>query len=568
MMNDHNRFPRTALQTLQIVLIVLLAACARQGTPPGGPVDRMPPRIMATWPRPDTTRVPLDSKITLQFNEAVEHRTCEESIFITPRPAESVRFKWQGKKLEVMIPGGLLPHRTYVITVGTGTRDLRNLAMASSYALAFSTGDSLDRGALAGRIYSDNPVEGVQIWAYELNGNQAPNPAAAAPLYVTQANARGTFALEYLAFGTYRLFAVGDRDLNGRYDAERELLGVAARDFTLSAGRPRVEQITLRAVLRDTTPPLLAGASAPDNRHVDLRFSERMDARGLTRPENIRISAAGETLRIIDRLIDKRSAAYLHLLTGSQKAGVDYTVTILEGWDLAGHALSDTGRTTTFKGATLADSIKPYFISALPEDKARNVPLQNPVTLAFSEAMNDTLAGWAFTLLDSSKKAVPGRITWPNSAEMLFQPDSLLKPEHPYLVRLAVDSLRDLQGNTVSDTLIQIHFQTLNPDTLSEIAGSLRDEAAGRSGSFFLRAFIPKGPVYELTSELEGAYHFVGIFPGEYLIDYFRDEDSNGSYSYGRAFPWQPAERYAFFPDTIKVRARWPNEGNDLLLPE
>ena len=549
-------------------VFILLVACARQGAPPGGPVDKMPPRIMAASPKPDTTRVPLDSKIFLQFNEAVDHRTCEESIFITPRPAEAVRFKWHGKRLEIRIPGGLLPHRTYVITVGTGTKDLRNIRMAASYSLAFSTGDSLDRGALSGQIFAETPVEGVQIWAYELAGTQQPNPAITSPLYVTQANASGHFALAYLALGAYRLFAVGDRDLNGRYDAERELVGVASRDYTLSAGQPRITGIVLRATLQDTTPPLLAGATAPDNRHVDLRFSERMAERRLTDTDNYCIYNAVDTLQVLELLIDQRNPAYIHLLTAEQKSGLLYTVQVREGWDLKGHALADTARTTTFNGAALADAIKPYFISAQPENQARNIPLQPSVTLTFSEAMNTSLAELAFALLDSGKYPVHGKISWPNSGEMVFRPDSLLRPERSYIVKMAVDSLQDRQGNPIADTLITFRFMTLNPDTLSEIAGSLRDGASGRSGRFYLTARIPKGPAYELTQDLEGAYRFAKILPGDYVIDFFRDEDGDGRYSFGQACPYRPAERYAIYPDTVKVRARWPNEGNDLLLPE
>ncbi len=553
---------------LPILILLLAAACARQGAPPGGPVDSKPPRIMATVPRPDTTRVPLDSRIFLHFNETVEHRSCEESIFITPQPAEKPRFKWHGKKLEIILPGGLLSQRTYVITVGTGTRDLRNIAMASSYSLAFSTGDSLDRGGLAGKILCEGQPEGVQLWAYELGVGGEPDPAITPPLYVTQANSLGEFALEYLALGTYRLFAVGDRDRNSRYDAEREIIGVASRDYLLTADQPRIDGLLLRAALQDTTPPALAGASALDACHLDLRFSERMAGRGLTNPANYRITAGSDTLAVLDLFIDKRNPAYLHLLTSAQHADAAYTVTVGEGWDLAGHPLSDTSRTAVFTGSARADSAKPYFIASRPEDKARNVPLDAAIALAFSEAMDQPLAGLAFSLKDTSRTPLPGRITWLSSAEMEFRPDSLLRPDRLYTVTMAVDSLRDRQGNPLSDTLLTIRFQTLNPDTLSEIAGTLRDAAPDRSGPFFITARIPKGAAYEITTAQEGAYRFEKIMPGEYLIDFFRDEDGDGRFSPGRPFPWQPAERYALYPDTVRVRSRWPNEGNDLLLPE
>ncbi len=567
-MNFPMRPRRAAILVMQIALLIILSTCARQGFPPGGPVDRMPPRIMATWPRPDTTRVPLDSKISVQFNEAVEHRTCEESIFITPRPAEPPRFRWRGKKLEIQMPGGLLPNRTYVITIGTGTRDRRNIALAASQSLAFSTGDSLDRGGLSGAIFSDATVEGVQVWAYELAGNPAPNPAITPPLYVTQANNKGQFALAYLALGSYRLFAVADRDLSGRYDAERELIGVAPRDYTLTPGLLRIENVLLRAALSDTTAPRLAGATAPDNRHVDLRFSEHMAERDLNLIDNYRITAGAETLQVLDLLPDKRNPAYIHLLTAPQTAGADYLITLQRGWDLADLALADTARSAGFKGSALADSVKPYLVATLPEDKTRNVPLQPLLTLAFSEAMNQPLAEAAFALQDSGQTRVPGRLTWRSSAELQFLPDSLLRPDRLYVVKIALDSLRDRQGNPVADTLISFRFQTLNPDTLSEISGSLRDAAAGRSGKFIMAARVPKGPVYEIIQELEGAYRFPAILPGDYLIDFYRDEDGNNRYSFGHPFPFQPAERFAAYPDTIKVRARWPNEGNDLILPE
>lgn len=553
---------------LSLAALVLLAACARQGAPPGGPVDRTPPRVMAAWPRPDSTSVPLKSKISILFNEAVDHRSCEESIFITPRPAEAPRFSWHGNRVEIEIPGGLLPGRTYVITVGTGTKDRRNIALASSWSLAFATGPTLDRGRIAGTIYSDLAVTGMQVWAYELSGGQEPNPAALSPLYVTQADSRGKFSLNYLAFGRYRLFAVADRDLNGLYDAEREHIGVASRDLLLTSEQPDHTDIALRAAVQDTTPPALAGATAPDNRHVDLRFSERMAERGLLEPGTCLISAAADTLQILNALLDQRNPAYLHLLTSPQQAAMEYTVVLQQGWDLSGLALIDSGRTARFTGAANPDSGKPYFIAAWPEDKARHIERRPQLRLTFSEALDQPLAEAAFALLDSAGKRLPGRFSWPDGASLQFLPDSLLRPQGTYSVAIAVDSIRDRQGNRVADTLIALRFQTLNPDTLSEISGTLRDAARNRRGSFHLTARQPKGAQYQARLESEGPYRFEKILPGDYVIDFFRDEDGDGRYSNGQPFPWRPAERYAVYPDTIKVRARWPNEGNDLLLPE
>ena len=75
-----------------------------------------------------------------------------------------------------------------------------------------------------------------------------------------------------------------------------------------------------------------------------------------------------------------------------------------------------------------------------------------------------------------------------------------------------------------------------------------------------------KGEKKQIILDKPGPYQFEKLFPGLYLIYGFRDRDGNGEYSYGKVIPYQPAERFFFFPDTIKTRSRWPNEGNDITL--
>ncbi len=48
---------------------------------------------------------------------------------------------------------------------------------------------------------------------------------------------------------------------------------------------------------------------------------------------------------------------------------------------------------------------------------------------------------------------------------------------------------------------------------------------------------------------------------GKYLLSAFRDADDSGTYSYGLPFPFKPAERFAVYQDSVKVRARWGVEG-------
>ncbi|HSQ77221.1 MAG TPA: hypothetical protein VLT13_16785, partial [Bacteroidota bacterium] len=57
------------------------------------------------------------------------------------------------------------------------------------------------------------------------------------------------------------------------------------------------------------------------------------------------------------------------------------------------------------------------------------------------------------------------------------------------------------------------------------------------------------------------------LMEGKYAIQGYRDEDENRAYTPGLPHPYKPSERFAVYPDTVKVRARWNIEGVVLKFP-
>ncbi|MBN2356261.1 Ig-like domain-containing protein [candidate division KSB1 bacterium] len=559
---------RRHLLAVYCVCLFLLAACARQAPPPGGPVDKTPPRILSTSPRSDSTGIAQHTRIQILFSESVDKKSVQESIFITPLSPEGVTYKWHGKRLEINFPQGLLPDRTYVITIGTGAKDRRNNPMTDSYAFAFSTGDSLDRGAIGGRLYGEIKIEGIQVWAYDLNATPDPDPSQTAPLYVTQASANGDFVLSYMALGLYRIFAVDDRDLNSRYDAEREALGITAKDYELSFHQPRSSGISLRLALRDTTRPQLSEIRSTDQRHLILRFSEKMAADKISLKNNYEIYAGPDTLEILDCFIDHRNSGFVHLLTSAQTAGKSYQLRLKNGFDLAMNTMQADACTLSFTGNGEPDSIRPYIIQSAPKDRANFFAVDSTLELFFSESMDTLSVERAVVLMDTGKTAVSGRFIWSNGAHGIFAPDQSLVPMMNYTLQAVVDSIFDRSGNPLADTSLVIRFKTMNPDTLSEISGALQDADSTAKGDFFLHARSASGAQYDLVLDAVGPYTFTKLLPSTYTLEVFRDEDHNGRYTLGEPFPFSPAERFYVYPDTISVRSRWPNEGNDIILPK
>jgi len=550
------------------IVYVLLFSCAKQGFPPGGPVDRKPPFILRTNPANGSTNVPRDIQVEIYFSETVERRSCEESLFITPFPGDNVKYKWHGKKLRIEFADSLLKNRTYVVTVGAGTRDMHNNAMKESFSLAFSTGAELDMGKIEGTVFGDGKVGGTQVWAYDLVEMPQPNPSQLPPIYVTQAGEDGRFNLSHLANGTYRLFAVLDRDANNLYDVEYDLLGVTSKDVSLSEASPIVSKVNFVIALRDTTRPKLEEAAAPDNRHVLLRFSEPMSPQALNQVNSFSIQSQNDSLRIIASFPDERNSGYVHLTTETQTAETQYRVAVKKAFDLSGLALNPDSSSAVFPGSAIPDSTKPQFLFMIPKDSAQFVPLASDIEIVFSESMDTLSVERHLVVADTLGDTVSGNMKWQTEAHLNFQPQKELKGETLYFITLPVDSIFDLSGNALKDTLFAKRFITVNPDTLSEISGSISDADSTAQGAFHIKAKSDKGQEYQVWVEKEGAYHFFNILPGIYTLEFFRDTDSNHKYSLGEAFPFIPAERFYHYPDSISVRSRWPNEGNDIVLPK
>jgi hypothetical protein len=551
--------------------VALFFYCANQGFPPGGPEDKTPAHVISAVPAADSTHVGLDTEIVIEFSEAVIPRSCEEALFITPFAGENVKYKWRrDKTLTIIFGEPLLKDRTYIVTIGAGTKDRRNNMMEQSFTLAFSTGDVLDQGGIRGVVYGDN-VEGVQIWAYDLNELETPNPAEDFPLYITQAGKDGKWALTNMALSRYRLFAIMDRDVNNKYNVEYDLLGVATRDILLDSLKSSINPMNFRIALEDTTQPMLAQASAPDERHIDLRFTEALLPDSLTFISNYTILSEMDTLPISDAGIDFYNAAVVHLTTEKQDSSKEYTARVNFASDLNYLPILADSSLATFKGSGIPDTTRPNYLTMQPKDSSNFLALDASLEFIFSKAMAPEKIQESLVVADTLGDTIPGGVKWHSLSRFIFTPTNNYNKDRFYYATLPVDSILDLSGNAISDTLFQRQFMTVNPDTFSAISGNIKDADSSGAGPFYLKAnyIEKKNPrFYELSVNGEGRFEFKDMMPGRYSIEVFRDQNSDGRFSPGTAFPFQPAERFYVFPDTIEIRSRWPDEGENILLPE
>ncbi len=553
------------------IATLLLYGCASQVPPSGGPVDKTPPTIINVIPENKATLIPLDQLIEFEFSEGMLRKGSEKAVFISPDPGDRVKLKWKGRRLRIEFSDSLKVNRTYVITLGNDLKDAHNNSLTASYTLAFSTGPELSAGKMSGRVFTDEKAKGILIWAYILEESKNSNPGQKGGDYITQTDSLGKFELTNLSEGLYRLFAIRDADNNRFYETGLDGIGVASRDILLTKDGLAVSDINFKVVTKDTIGPALVSVSARDNSHLTLIFDEELSKEGLGDINNYKVrvkeSNSKDTLGIRLAYLNELDLKEATIITAPQTAKVEYEIEVQNIRDRYRNLVDLKFNSGEFIGSALPDTFRPKLISTTPADSARSVFLNSTIDFYFNEPMKRQTFERSFHLRDSTGLDVPGTFDWPTPASAKFKPINSLQSLVTYRAAVKLDSVFDSAGNAAADSTFEFQFTTLNEDTLSSLSGTVVDHDSAAEGRIFLKAKqnAREGRTYEIQLSEPGPYEFKAILPGTYSLEGFRDQDNNTEYSFGKAFPFQPAERFVVYPDTIKIRARWPNEGNDIV---
>ena len=552
------------------LLLLTLLACARQGLPPGGPEDTAPPQVISVHPEPGATMVDPHETVTIRFGEWMDKRSLKESIFVSPIPKPAPQIQVKEKEVRIDFAEGMNLNQTYVITVGTGAKDLHGNRLKSSWTFAFSTGDRIDTGRISGQVvYTEGDVEGAYVWAYALSDGSHPDPTIDRPRYITQADGVGLYSLVFLPPGPYRLFAFQDRDRDAAYTVGQDPFGVPTGDIFLTPEHCDAGNRDFRLTVQDTIRPECVSVVAVDRIHVHLRFSEAIDS-GSTESIHITSSEDGfeSALNVLARYVDPVDRTMCRLVTEPQRPAGAYEVSLCDVLDTSGNTVHPLSCVSSFNGSSLPDTARPEIVATSPLDSAVDVPLDAQIEFAFNEALDTNGVSSTFRLTTIDGDEVEGRGEWPHPAILVFVPKEGLRGRFSFVATVDTMETRDVAGNRLRGSGAVLSFTTVDPETLGEISGTLEDEDSLTAGELFVQAEKIGGgcsPVWTTFSQ-PGPYVLPNLMPGWYHVWAFRDEDGNGRFSSGRPLPISFAERFTSYPDTVEVRSRWETQAVDMIL--
>ncbi len=259
---------------LPALLAALMAGCAREATPPGGPPDRLPPIVILSEPDTFSTVEPFRSPVTLRFSERISERpsagTLDQSVVVSPASGE-VRVSHGREGLTVRVPGGFEAGHVYRVTVLPVIQDMFGNSLQEPFELFFSTGPEFTPNVVAGSVIdrlTGEPLRDARVDA---------SVAGSDVVHTAVTDSTGIFALRYLPAGDFVLSAYLDRNRNAQADfTEPQGTRPALLD---GDGEAADTAIVLEVALlaRDTTSARLARVIVEDSISLSVSLDDYLD---------------------------------------------------------------------------------------------------------------------------------------------------------------------------------------------------------------------------------------------------------------------------------------------------
>ena len=222
------------------ILTILLTACAKIGSPTGGPKDVTPPRVVETAPSDSTINFIPKKKITITFDEYIQLKNIFQELIISP-PLEEKPMAYIKKKSLVIefSDKAVFDTTTYTLSFGNSIADNNEGNVLKNYEFVFSLKNYIDSINLEGRVVNALNLtpdkERMFVMLYDNLNDSA--PLKEKPKYISRTNEEGYFSIHNIQTGFYRLFALKDANSNLKYDLPDEQIAFFDTIINLTAER-------------------------------------------------------------------------------------------------------------------------------------------------------------------------------------------------------------------------------------------------------------------------------------------------------------------------------------------
>ncbi len=523
---------------------LILAACAKQSTPTGGPRDEDPPVLLESNPATQSLNT-RPEEITITFDEYIKLENPSKGIVITPRiKKDEVEFSALKNVVTVKLNQELEDSTTYVFDFQKSIVDISEENPAENLKLVFSTGNSIDSMSISGKVnfyfpLSKADLKDVLVGIYPVGDTT--DVLTAQPYYLSQVDTTGTFTITNIKNGQYLAYAWKDTNGTLKAEAKSEDYDFLLDTLNLNAN---IENITFNLSKADITPiRILRSATFGQNFDIIVNRSPI------------------ETKLVNDKLgqdyfytnLDSRIRIYSN---SAQPDSVPFQISLRDSVGYTKDSLlwakfPESDRKPE-KLTVTANSGKSFYQNLEVELKF-NKPLKSINTdslyVSYDTASTIAITESMFFFPDSAKRDL--------LKILLTVPDSIT--QEVLTIKAADSTFTDIE-NQVNEAVLSANYRKLKRAGLAdEISGTILDAEP----PFLVQLLNTKNElVQEQFIENSNAYSFKLVEPGTFKIRVIEDLNGNRRWDPSNFTHRKLAERVFYFKNaeqqpTVVIRSGW-----------
>ncbi|MCF0224899.1 MAG: Ig-like domain-containing protein [Fibrobacter sp.] len=558
----------------------ILVACATQVAPSGGPEDKLPPRVAAVYPTPNTTNHPNELYVKLEFDEWINPSIPRSAVSISPPIEKKLRFEVSGKTLELTSRAELDSGTTYTVTFASGIKDLRGNTLAKPFHVVFSTGAIIDSISLSGKILipenlakkKEFPSIGLFLMGPEREKKKfldkyrdsvthkldsLPLLLKEQPLYLTRADSAGNFTLTGLKAGQYRVVAFNDANGNQKIELATEMAGVWTRDLLLT--EETQDTLWLAIADMDSTHLELESVSQPFANVLEASFTRSVyfDS-SFTDTSNCFLTSPEQKTYFPKHVyLGASSNKPQFYFDPVPKSDVLYKFKCLAATDSLFRTLDTARNEVEWEWKKLESDTLPAVPStakALSKNKALfpsdslivlfNKPKLDSLTHSFHIVINKDTTQMQVQQIDPVRFLVMNTAPWNTDLTMH------LLVGHNDTTLAAPDS------NGKRDTVVELKynrlqkFETISKLKLSNLSGVI---PSAKEGALVRLLSVDTKTYFYAPCDNSGNFKFNDLVEGSYLMDYYYPEQGKQTPDAGKIEPLRHGLPWRGINDTLKI---------------
>ena len=552
--------------------IIIISSCAKISPLDGGYKDTLSPVLIYSNPKDHSINF-KEKVFSFEFDEIIDASELSQKLIISPYLNSRPELKFKKNSLLLTFDSSFKENTTYILNFADGVKDITEGNPSKNTKLVFSTGNKIDSSFVSGFVLDplkNEFVYGALVVLY--NKKDSLGLFNKKPLYFSFSNKDGSFLIENIKPGEYKMYSFIDENESFVAEAKNEAFGYVPNSLKLDSfvsninislfkenpqklklnrkrERGLIYELTYSKYIKKVNVYTKGFINYSLNDNNLLRFYKD----SLKKDSTFVVVEAFDSLqeKTIDSLFvsfgkeSKHVSKLSHQLKTSNRNDLDDTL-------LLNFSFSKPINNRLFSFSFYVDTIfytgSYYSKSIWNKNKTKNKTKvylnQNAISLFVDSLKNKAIA-------DS----------------LVYEKDSIYTLFKNYYKNLKKDRVFFVvpRGSVVSiekDTLnkIEKNFLFRGKDFYGSVSGSI----FGLSNNIIIQLISEDLNRTYKNKELNNVFYFNKVEPGKYYIRIIKDNNKNNKWDYGSILKDIGSEEIIYYKEKIEVRSNWTIE--DLII--